>query len=101
MIDARERVSGRVDYVLNVQLPGMLVGKILHSPHPHARIVKVDTSRAEALPGVIAVLSRNDLIDQDTFFPYFGPVIRDQGIVAIDKVRYVGDPVAAVAAIAD
>ena len=65
MIDARERVTGRVDYVLNFQLRGMLVGKILHSPHPHARVLKVDTSRAEALPGVIAVLSRNDLLDHD------------------------------------
>ena len=99
MIDARERVSGRIDYVLNFKLPGMLVGRILHSPWPHARILRVDTSRAEVLPGVAAVLTRNDLIDQDAFFPYFGPVIRDQGIVAIDKARYVGDPVAAVAAV--
>ena len=99
MIDAHERVTGSIDYVLNFQLPGMLVGKLLHSPHPHARVLNVDTSRAEALPGVVAVLSRNDLIDQDRFFPYFGPVIRDQAIVAIDKVRFAGDIVAAVAAV--
>jgi CO/xanthine dehydrogenase Mo-binding subunit len=98
MIDAHERVTGTIGYVLNVKLPGMLVGRVLRSPHPHARLVRVDTSRAERLPGVVAVLSRNDLVDQSTIFPYFGPIIRDQPVVAIDKVRFVGDPVAAVAA---
>jgi CO/xanthine dehydrogenase Mo-binding subunit len=101
MVDAIERVSGRIDYALNVRLPGMLVGRILRSPYPHARIVRIDASRAEALPGVLAVLTRNDLLDEDRIFPYFGPVIRDQGIVAIDKVRFTGDVVAAVAALDD
>jgi len=101
MIDAYERVTGQVNYALNFQLPGMLVGRILRSPYPHARVVRVDTRRAARLPGVVAVLSRDDLLDQDEIFPHFGPVIRDQGIVAMDKVRFVGDPVAAVAAIDD
>jgi CO/xanthine dehydrogenase Mo-binding subunit len=99
MIDAKERVTGQINYVLNLELPGMLHGKILRSPHAHARVLSVDTSKAETLPGVVAVLSRNDLLNQDTIFPYFGPVIRDQGVVAMDKVRFVGDPVAAVAAV--
>jgi len=98
-IDGNERVRGQIGYVLNAELPGCLVGRILRSPHAHARVVKVDTSAAEKVPGVVAVLSRNDLIDNPNYYPYFGPVIRDQPIVAIDKVRFVGDPVAAVAAL--
>ncbi len=101
MVDARERVTGSIAYALNFELPGTLVGRILRSPYAHARVVRVDTSRAERLPGVIAVLSRNDLLDQDELLPFFGPVMRDQGIVAMDKVRFVGDPVAAVAAMDD
>jgi CO/xanthine dehydrogenase Mo-binding subunit len=97
-IDGGERVRGQVSYVLNAELPGCLVGRILHSPHAHARILSVDTSKAEKVPGVIAVLSRNDLIDNPALYPYFGPVIRDTPVVAIDKVRFVGDAVAAVAA---
>src|SRR6266508_2883056 len=99
MVDSQERVTGRIAYALNFELPGMLVGSILRSPHPHARLVRIDTRRAEQVPGVVAVLSRNDLIDQTAIFPYFGPVVRDQPVVAIDKVRFVGDPVAAVAAV--
>ena len=99
MIDGRERVTGKIAYALNVRVPGMLVGRILRSTRPHGRILSVDTSRAERVLGVVAVVSRDDLVGQDVIFPYFGPVIRDQGIVAIDKVRYVGDPVAAVAAL--
>lgn len=100
-IDGIERVRGQVSYVLNAELPGCLVGRILHSPHAHARVLNVDTSKAEKVPGVIAVLSRNDLIDNPELYPYFGPVIRDTPVVAIDKVRFVGDAVAAVAAMDD
>jgi CO/xanthine dehydrogenase Mo-binding subunit len=99
MIDANERVRGSVAYVLNAELPGCLVGRMLHSPHPHARILRIDTSKAEKIPGVVAVLSRNDLVDNPALYPFYGPVIRDQPIVAIDKVRFVGDVVAAVAAV--
>src|SRR3954452_714830 len=98
LVDSRARVTGEIDYALNLELPGMLHARILRSPHPHARIVRVDTSRAERLPGVEAVLSRNDL-DGERFSPYYGPVIRDQSPVALDKVHFVGDPVAAVAAV--
>ncbi|MFI5268019.1 MAG: xanthine dehydrogenase family protein molybdopterin-binding subunit, partial [Chloroflexota bacterium] len=99
MVDSEARVTGDIQYALNFELPGMLHARILRSPHPHARIVRVDTSKAESVPGVAAVLSRNDLLDNDQFFPYFGPVILDQNPVALDKVRFVGDPVAAVAAV--
>ncbi len=98
-IDGAERVRGQVNYVLNAELPGCLVGRILHSPVAHARVLKVDTSKAESVPGVVAVLSRNDLIDNPDIYPYYGPVVRDTPVVAIDKVRFVGDYVAAVAAL--
>jgi CO/xanthine dehydrogenase Mo-binding subunit len=101
MIDSGERVRGAISYVLNAELPGCLTGRILRSPYAHARVLRVDTSVAEKLPGVIAVLSRNDLIDNPAFYPYFGQVIRDEPIVAFDKVRFAGDPVAAVAAVDD
>jgi CO/xanthine dehydrogenase Mo-binding subunit len=100
-IDAGERVRGQIGYVLNAELPGCLTVKVLRSPHAHARVLNVDPSKAEQLPGVVAVLSRNDIIDNPELYPYFGPVIRDTPVVAIDKVRFVGDPVAAVAALDD
>ena len=100
MIDSQQRVTGRIDYTLNFELPRMLYGRILRSPHAHARVLKVHSSRAERLPGVVAVLTRDDLIG-DHIDPYFGLFIQDQTPVALDKVRFVGDPVAAVAAVDD
>lgn len=97
MVDSRPRVSGAIDYALNVELPRMAHARLLHSPHAHARILNLDTSRAERVPGVFAVASRNDLVG-DHINPYFGQVIFDQTPVALDRVRYVGEPVAAVAA---
>lgn len=96
MIDAREKVTGEARYVSDVKLPGMLYGRILRSPLPHARILSIDTSRAERTPGVKAVLTAND-----TPKVKFGEVIADEYPLAIDKVRYVGDHVAAVAAISE
>ena len=98
MVDSFARVTGGIDYVLNYELPRMLHARILRSPHPHARLVKIDASKAEGLPGVAAVLSRKDLLGQNQIEPYHGQVIRDQNPVALDKVRFVGDAVAAVAA---
>ena len=97
-IDGRERVTGTIQYVLNMQLPGMLYGKVLRSPYPHARVLSVDASEAERLPGVVAVLTGADIADHPDVKARFGPVFRDQTIVAVDKVRFAGDPVAAVAA---
>src|ERR1051325_7523552 len=99
MIDAEERVSGRINYVLNFELPGMLVGKILRSALPHARLTRIDASHAERLPGVFAVLTRDDFGPDKSFSGRYGRVFRDQTVVAFDKVRFVGEPVAAVAAI--
>ncbi|TMF30596.1 MAG: aldehyde oxidase [Chloroflexi bacterium] len=92
--DAFAKVSGQTRFADDLALPRMLFGRILRSPHPHARIVGVDTSRARALPGVLAVLTGDDLPIK------FGilPVSQDEEALAREKVRYVGDPVAAVAA---
>src|SRR5262249_40617729 len=76
-------------------MPGMVEGKVLRSPYPHARIVSIDTSRAARHPGVIAVLTGADLTDID---PYFGQAVRDQPVLAIERVRFAGEPVVAVAA---
>jgi CO/xanthine dehydrogenase Mo-binding subunit len=98
-VDARARVTGSLDFAINLRLPGMLHGRCLRSPYAHAKVVSIDASRAAALPGVIAVLTRDDLLGQDRVNPTFGLFIRDQPIVALDKVRYAGDIVAAVAAV--
>ncbi len=84
MVDSRERVQGQIEYVLNFELPGMLHARILRSPYPHARLVRVETSKAERLPGVAAVLSRDDLIGRDHFNPYFGQVIFDTTPVTLE-----------------
>jgi CO/xanthine dehydrogenase Mo-binding subunit len=98
MTDSALRVSGTIDYTLNFELPRMLHACMLRSPHPHARIVKVDASRAAKIPGVVATLTRDDLTG-DHIDPYFGLILQDQTPVALDRVRYVGEPVAAVAAL--
>ncbi|HXV49563.1 MAG TPA: molybdopterin cofactor-binding domain-containing protein, partial [Candidatus Binatia bacterium] len=98
MVDSTLRVSGAIDYTLNFELPRMLHARFLRSPHAHARIVKIDASRALKHPGVAAVLTRDDLAG-DHIDPYFGLILQDQTPVALDRVRYVGEPVAAGAAI--
>jgi CO/xanthine dehydrogenase Mo-binding subunit len=94
-VDAPAKVTGTARYTADVRLPGMLHAKVLRSPHAHARLVSVDASRARALPGVYAVLTRDEL---DGVAPGYGYFIKDQPVVAVDKVRYAGDVVAAVAA---
>ena len=94
-IDAYDKVTGRASYVGDLEIPGMVHGLILRSPWPHARVLSIDASEAEGLPGVLGVLTRDHLGGID---PYFGSVVRDRPIVAMDKVRYQGEPVAAVAA---
>ena len=93
--DGPEKVTGSALYTVDVQLPGMAHGKILRSPYAHARILRVDGSRAEKLPGVYAVITRDDQKN----IRMFGAAYKDQTIVAVDKARYAGDPVAAVAAV--
>jgi CO/xanthine dehydrogenase Mo-binding subunit len=98
MIAARERVTGAVRYTIDMELPGMLHAKLLGSVLAHARIVRIDTSKARRVPGVVAVLTGGDLAGRPGLSPRFGPVFRDRPVLAMDKVRFVGEPVAAVAA---
>ncbi len=97
--DGAARVTGRIEYVLNLTLPGMLHAAVHRSPYPHARITHIDISAALVAPGVLAVLTGQDLAGNPGINPYFGPAVRDQPIIALDKVRFVGEPVAAVAAV--
>ena len=91
-VDALDKVTGRAVYGFDVALPGMLYGAALRSPFPHARIIEIDVTEAMKAPGVKAVVTGKD-------FPFvFGGGIQDQPFLAIDRVRYVGEPVAAVAA---
>ena len=92
-IDGVEKVSGTAEYAGDIQLPNMLCAKILRCPHAHARILKIDTSKAEALPGVKAVISRNNFPDWLTYW-YLIPQFAFPEIVS-----YVGQEVAAVAAV--
>ena len=98
-LDYETKVTGRAQYLADMSVPGMCHGKILRSPYPHARIKRIDTSKAQKVPGVMAVLTRDDILHDEGIEPYYGPVFKDQTIVAVEKVRHVGDPVAAVAAL--
>ena len=100
-LDYRTKVTGRAQYLADMMLPGMCYGKILRSPYAHARIVRIDASRAWSVPGVVAVLTRDDILQNQGIEPFYGPVFKDQTIVATEKVRHVGDPVAAVAAVSN
>ena len=93
-IDTPSKVSGRLKYAGDMTMPGMLHVQVLRSPHAHARIVSIDTSAAEAMDGVEGVITCADVPGEDGF----GVFVNDQPIMARDKVRYVGEAVAAVAA---
>jgi 4-hydroxybenzoyl-CoA reductase subunit alpha len=97
MVDAAGKTTGSGKYTDDLSVPGMLYGKILHSPHPHARIKSIDTRRAAKLEGVVAVVTGKDAPNP------FGilPVGHDEHALALGKVRYVGDNVACVAAISE
>ncbi|HSQ12403.1 MAG TPA: molybdopterin cofactor-binding domain-containing protein, partial [Candidatus Deferrimicrobium sp.] len=98
-LDYETKVTGRAQYLADMSVPGMLHGKILRSPYPHARITRIDATKAEKVSGVMAVLTRDDILHDQGIEPFYGPVFKDQTIVATEKVRHVGDPVAAVAAL--
>lgn len=96
--DAVARITGTIPYGVNIKLPDMLYAKVLRSPLPHAKIVSINARAAEALPGVVAVLTAADL-DQPGGPAYLsGVMVKDQPVVARDRVRYIGEPVALVAA---
>ncbi|OGQ77950.1 MAG: hypothetical protein A3F90_18990 [Deltaproteobacteria bacterium RIFCSPLOWO2_12_FULL_60_19] len=94
-LDGVEKVTGKAIYTGDVTLPGMGFAKVLRSPVPHARLARIDARKAESLPGVFSVLTRDDFKGINS---RYGAIHKDQSIVATDKVRYAGDPVAAVLA---
>ncbi len=96
-LEAAAKVTGRAEYTHNLRLPGMLYGKIHRSVVAHARIRSVDTSAAEAVEGVHRVVVADD-IRQVIPDPHYGPAFHDQPILAIDKVRHAGEPIAVVLA---
>jgi CO/xanthine dehydrogenase Mo-binding subunit len=95
--EARAKLTGRAPYVHNLVLPGMLYAKIVRSAVPHARIRRIETAAARAHPGVHSVLTGEDIcrLIPD---PHYGPAFHDQPILALEKVRYAGEPVAVVLA---
>src|SRR4051812_48134044 len=100
--DGVDKVTGRAAFAADTNMPGMIWGKVLRSPHPHARIKGIDTSKAEALSGVKAVVTARDIVN----FPIDKPVILGiqdmrwmcRNVMAREKVLFPGHPVAAVAA---
>jgi CO/xanthine dehydrogenase Mo-binding subunit len=98
-LDYESKVSGRARYLGDMQMPGMCDGRILRSPVAHARIKRLDISKALRVPGVAGIITRDDILQDEGIEPFYGPVFKDQTIVAVEKVRHVGDPVAAVAAL--
>src|SRR5919202_6789067 len=95
MIDAHERVTGKISYTINLEAPRMLHARLLRSRSPHANLARVDASAARALPGVAAVVTGDDLAARTDITPYMGPVFRDQPLLAIGRVRSAGEPIAA------
>src|SRR5436190_1677141 len=94
LVDSAGKTTGQGKYADDLSLPGMLIGKILHSPYPHANITKIDASHAEALEGVVAVVVGQDAPNKYGILP----VGHDETALAVEKVRYVGDNVACVVA---
>src|SRR5438132_681567 len=101
--DGLDKVTGRARFGADFNLPGQLIGRVLRSPHPHARILSIDTSKAEALPGVKAVITRDDFADQSSEFIPAGEMMMNykdvvRNVMAREKALYEGHAVAAVAA---
>ena len=93
--DAVLKAAGKVKYGTDLELPSMLFGKVLRSPYPHAKILDIDTQKAKKHPGIEVVITGEDV-------PYrTGRIIDDQPFLAINKVRYIGEPVVAVAGISE
>jgi len=92
--DAVGKVTGETKFFSDLEMPNMLWGKVARSKHPHALIKKIDTSKAEAVPGVVAILTHKDVPALNAF----GILVPDQPVLCSDKVRYMGDAIAVVAA---
>jgi CO/xanthine dehydrogenase Mo-binding subunit len=95
--EARAKVTGRAEYIHNLALPGMVYAKLLRSTLPHGRIKRLDVAAAAALPGVERVVTGDD-VARVIPNPYYGPAFHDQPILALGKVRHIGEPVAVVLA---
>ena len=95
-LDAPDKATGRAKYIDDLKLPNMLYGALLQSPYAHAKILNIDTSKAEKLPGVKRVITAKDI---GTVNYGMSPARYDETVFCTDKVRYVGDEIAAVAAI--
>src|SRR5688572_11012918 len=93
--DAVEKVTGQAKYTGDFAFADLLEGRALRSVFPHALFESVDTRKAQSLDGVVAILTRDDLKDID---PFYGHCLRDRPLIAIDHVRYMGEPIAVVAA---
>ncbi len=99
-IEGRGIVTGQTKYVFDLNFPNMLIGKMLRSPYPHARIIKIDTTKAEELPGVRAIITAKDTYNiKFGSNEYFFPHTVDQMALEAEKVRYIGDEIGAVAAV--
>ena len=98
-IDGIAKITGRAEYTFDIKLPNMLYGKILRSPYAHANILNIDSSRAESLPGVKAVITGRDTLGKKQGIWRRYKELCDEEILAVSKVRYIGEPVAAVAAV--
>lgn len=92
-VEGPAKVTGEARFTADILLPGMIWGKVLRSPLPHAKIVSIDTREAEQMPGILAVLTAKDLPDLLT-----GRLVYDMPVLAIDRVRFIGEKVAVVAA---
>ena len=93
-VEGIQKVTGRCTYTFDIDLPGMLVGRALYPEYPRARITRLDTSKAQSIPGVVAIATHADIPGEKKF----GPLAQDQPVFAIDEVFHIGDVVAAVAA---
>jgi CO/xanthine dehydrogenase Mo-binding subunit len=96
-LESRDKVTGSAEYIHTMRLPGMLHAKIFRSTVAHGRIRSIDTSAARKVPGVLHVVTIEDVL-KVLPNPYYGPAFHDQPILAHEKVRFVGEPVAAVIA---
>jgi len=94
-MEGRDKVTGRAEYTHTMRLPGMLHAKVYRSTVAHGKIKSIDTSAARAVPGVLHVVTIEN-VKQVIPHPYYGPAFHDQPILADDKVRFIGEPVAVV-----
>src|SRR6056297_2936461 len=92
-VDVYEKVTGKAKYGADMRFPDMLYAKVLHTKYPYARIKNIDTSQAEKQPGVVSIITADDIPNNE-----FGVIIENQQVLAKDKAFYIGDGIAVVAA---